>query len=430
MVAGEIVGVLVILIVIGVPIGYAMAVAGVFGLWIIGGVPMVAGVLSTAPISTVAVYELVSIPMFILMAEFVIVSGIAAEIFDAMVVLIGGRVRGGLAIATAIAGAGFGAISGSSTAAAATLASTSLPAMRKHGYNAELANGVVAISGTLAMLVPPSIALIIYSFLADVSTEKTLIAGVVPGVVITFVISATVYILVWHNPSLAPPGTRTTAGEKLRALRGTAGMLVLILLITGTLYTGIATPSESSALGAFCALCIAIAKRRMRLATFAGAVVRAATTTAMIFTILIGAHIFSYALTLSQAPQQILSTVGALRVNPYVIIALLLLLKLLLGFFLDQIAILLLMVPIVVPIVVKLGFDPIWFGIMMVVTAEVGMVTPPVGMNLFVISRYTGTRPEVIFKGVLPHIVAHVFAIILFVAFPAIVLWLPSTMKN
>ncbi|MBV8889340.1 MAG: TRAP transporter large permease [Alphaproteobacteria bacterium] len=427
MVTGLILIALLVLLSLGVPIGFALGIAGSLGLLAIGGTDTLLGILSTAPISTVSIYELIAIPMFVLMAEFVIVSRVAERLYDSLVIWVG-RMPGGLAIATAFAGAGFGAISGSSTIGAATLASTSLPAMIRHGYERRMANGVVAISGTLGMLIPPSIALILYSILTDLSVAKLLIAGIIPGVIITFVIVFTVLFLVWRDPSRAPAGRSYSFGAKVRSLGATAPMLLLIVVVVGSIYLGLATPTEASSLGAFGAFCVAFGRGHLNAATFRSALANAARTTAMITTILLGAHIFGYALALTQTTQHFVAAIGGLNANRYVIIALVILLKLCLGFFLDQFAILILTVPIMVPLVVALGFDPIWFGVVLVLTAEVGMVTPPVGMNAFVIARYTGRPVEEVFAGVLPHVIAHLIAIVGFTIFPFLILWLPSTM--
>ena len=248
--------VLFVLLAIGTPVGFAMAGSGVLGLYLIGGMPMLTGILQTAPLSAVTSYELITIPMFLLMAEFVLVSGIADDLFKATAAWVG-RVPGGLGMATALAGAGFGAICGTSTASAATLSATSLPAMLKQGYEPRMAAGVVAISGTLAMLIPPSVALVIYGLLAEVNIGALLIGGVIPGVLVTITIMATVWFLAWQDPSRAPAGPSVTLYEKFRMLRVVGPMLLLFGMVTGVIYSGIATPTEASALGAFGAFCLA-----------------------------------------------------------------------------------------------------------------------------------------------------------------------------
>lgn len=429
MVTATLIGLLLLLLAVGLPVAFAMGVSGMIGLYMLGGPSMVLGILSTTPLSSVSTYELLTIPMFILMAEIVIVSRIADELFDTMVIWVG-RVRGGLAVATAFAGAGFGAISGSSTAGAATLASTSLPAMLRHGYERKMANGVVAISGTLAMLIPPSTAAILYGLVANENVAALLIAGIIPGILVTLVIAATVLFLVWRDPSRAPPGQRYGWRQKAASLRVTGPMVTLILLVTGVIYLGVATPTEAACMGAFGALMIALLRGRMNVDTLARAAAGAARTSAMIGMIIVGAHIFSYGLTITQTTQSLVAWAAALPVDRYVIIAIILGIYVVLGLFLDQVAILILTVPILVPVIKALGFDGVWFGIIVILTAEVGMVTPPVGMNVFVVARYTGRPVGEVFAGVTPHVVAHLLLIAFLTIFPGIILWLPSTMSN
>ncbi len=428
MLATVIVGLLLLLLAGGVPVGFALAIAGAAGLVAFGGFGLLTGILSTTPLSTVNSYELISIPMFILMAEFVILSGIADTLFKAAAAWVG-RLPGGLGIATALSGAGFGAISGSSTAAAATLSATSIPAMLAQGYEPRMACGVVAISGTLAMLIPPSIALILYGIVAEVSVGKLLIGGVVPGILVTITIALTVWLLVWQVPSRAPRGTGYSWRQKIASLRGVWPMLLLLGSVTGVIYTGIATPTEASAIGATGALLIAALLRRLDARTLLEACIRALRSTCMIFMILLGAHIFGYFFTLTGVTQQLVQAVGALQVSPWMVMTVILAIVLVLGCFLDQIAILVLTVPIALPIVVKLGFDPVWFGVIMIVVGEVGMVTPPVGLNAFVVARYSGRPLADVFIGVWPHVLAHLVLIAILVAWPQLVLWLPSRMS-
>lgn len=418
---------LVVLLVTGLPVALAMAVSGAAGLYMIGGMPVLAGILRTSPISTAHSYEMITIPMFILMAEFVILSGIANDLFRAASIWVG-RLRGGLAMATALAGAGFGAISGSSTASAATLASTSIPAMMREGYDPKLSGGVVAISGTLAMLIPPSIALILYGIIADVPITELLIAGVVPGVIVTIAIILTVAVIVWIDPDSAPPGRAYTMREKIASLRQVGPMLVLFIAVTGSIYSGIATPTEAAGLGALTAMLIALWARKLTFSGLLRALRNAAQTSCMILFIILGAHIFGYYLTLSRVTNDLADWVGALPLAPLAIMALILMGYVVLGFFMDQIAILILTVPVMLPLITTLGFDPVWFGVIVIVTAEVGMVTPPMGMNVFVVAKYTRRPLGELFRGVMPHVWAHFIVIALLTLFPALVMWLPSTM--
>jgi len=422
-----VVALLLLLLAIGTPIGFALVVAGAVGLLAKGGVDMALGVLATSPASSVNSYEMVSVPMFMLMAEFVILSGIADQIFRAAASWVG-RLPAGLAMATALAGAGFAAISGSSTAAAATLSSTTVPAMLKQGYEPRLALGVVAISGTLAMLIPPSIALILYGLIANVSIGKLLIGGVIPGIIVTAAIMLTVLFLVWRTPAAAPPGQAYPMREKLRALKGVGPMMLLFACVTGAIYTGVATPTEASALGALGALILAGTSGNLTLRTANRALVKATRSTCMVLMIILGAMIFGYFLALTQVTQSLVEWVKALALPAWVVITIVLLAKMSLGFVMDQAAIIVLTVPVVLPVVTAIGYDPIWFGVIMVVTAEVGMVTPPVGLNGYVVARYTGMPVGEVFRGVIPHVIAHVAVIVLMVAFPEIILWAPNRM--
>jgi tripartite ATP-independent transporter DctM subunit len=428
MITALVIAALLLMLAIGTPVGFAMAAAGALGLALTGGADAVLGVLQTTPLSVVSSYELITIPMFILMAEFVLLSGVADDLFRATAAWVG-NIRGGLGMATAVAGAGFGAICGTSTASAATLSATSLPAMLKHGYEPKLAAGVVAISGTLAMLIPPSIAMVVYGLIADVNIGKLLVGGVIPGLLVMLVIMATVWFLVWRDPSRAPTSAPVPLRERFRLLRIVGPMIALFGAVTGIIYSGIATPTEASALGAFVAMVLAWRSGKMTAGTLRLAVSKAAHASCMVIMILLGASIFGYFFALTQVSQDLVQWVASLDTSRWLILALLLLGYLLLGAFMDQIAILILTVPIVVPLVQALGFDLVWFGVLIIVVAEMGMVTPPVGLNCFIVSRYSGRPIAEVFHGTTPHVVAHVAAILLLVVFPQLILWLPSHMQ-
>lgn len=425
MITAAVMVLLAVLLLIGVPVGFGLAVAGAVGIYMTGGTSLLFGILDTTPLSSVSSYELITIPMFVLMAEFVIISGVADDLFKAMATWVG-RVPGGLAIATAFAGAGFGAISGSSTASAATLSATTIPSMLKHNYEPQLACGVVAISGTLAMLIPPSIALVLYGIIADVSIGKLLIAGVIPGFVITLTIALTVRFLVWRDPKRAPAGPSYTWGEKFASLRIAGPMIFLFTAVTGVIYLGVATPTEAAALGAVGALVLALKERRLTWRTTIQALVASAGTTCMILMIILGAKIFGYFFTLTQTTQQLVAFISSLAVSPYVVLLLILCIYFVLGCIMDQVAILILTVPVILPVMVALGFDPVWFGVIVILMAEIGLVTPPLGLNVFVVAKYTGRPLAEIFGGIWPHVWAHLIAVALMVIFPQIILWLPS----
>ena len=420
-------GLLFVLLAIGTPVGFAMGFAGSVGLLMVGGTGTLFGILQTAPLSTVSSYELITIPMFLLMADLVLLSGVADDMFKAASAWVG-RIPGGLGMATALAGAGFGAICGTSTASAATLSSTSLPAMIRQGYEPKMAAGVVAISGTLAMLIPPSVALVIFGLLAEVNIGQLLIGGIIPAALVTATIMATIYFLVWQDPSRAPRIEPVSWHERFSLLWQVGPMALLFALVTGTIYLGVATPTEASALGAAGALGLAIAKRKVTTASLYRALLSACHGTCMIVTILVGASIFGYFFTLTHVTQDLVAWIGSLQTSRWVIITLILCGYIVLGSFMDQIAILVLTVPIVLPLIKTLGFDPIWFGVIKIVTAEVGMITPPVGLNCFIVARYAKRPVAEVFHGTFPHFIAHLIAIAILVAFPSIILWLPSQM--
>lgn len=419
---------LLVLLALGVPVAFTMLASGAIGLYMIGGLPLLSGLLETTVLSTVSSYELITIPMFLLMAEFVLASGVADDLFRAATAWVG-RMRGGLGMATALAGAGFAAICGTSTAAAATLASTSLPAMIKHGYDPKVAAGVVAISGTLAMLIPPSVALVIYGLIAEVSIAKLLIAGVIPGLFVMLAIMTTVWFLVWLDPSSAPVAPVSTWRERFLLLRGVSPMIALFLGVSLSIYTGLATPTETSALGAIGGFLVMAWRGKATGRAIFQSLLRAAQSTCMITAILVGAHLFGYFFTLTQVTQNLVAFVGELPFPPLAVMALILVGYLLLGTFMDQMAILVLTTPVVLPVVFMLGYDPVWFGVIMIVTAEVGMVTPPVGMNSFIVARYAQRPVMEVFHGITPHFFAHLIVISVLLLVPEIVLWLPSQIR-
>lgn len=429
MVPTLVLGGMLLLLALGTPVALALLIAGAGGLLAHGGVPMVLGILKTSTMSAASSYELISVPMFMLMAEFVIISGVADSLFRAATTWVG-RFPGGLGIATTLAGAGFAAISGSSTASAATLSSTTIPAMLKQGYEPKMACGVVAISGTLAMLIPPSIALILYGIVANVSIGKLLIAGVIPGILVTFTIIFTILFLVWQEPGRAPSAGSFTLRQKIATLPQVGPMILLFGIVTGLIYTGVATPTEAAALGAFGAMLIAIWSRKLTFKSSMHALARAANSTCMILMIILAAHVFGYYFTIAQITPAIVSWVNGLNADPWVVIALILFGLLVLGCIMDQAAIIILTVPVLLPVVTAIGFDPIWFGVILIVVAEVGLVTPPVGLNVYVVSRYTGRSLSEVFAGITPHVIAHLLIIALLVAFPQLTLWLPSSMAR
>jgi C4-dicarboxylate transporter, DctM subunit len=419
---------LVLLLFLRVPVAFGILVAASCGMWMVAGLNVLLGVLETVPLSSVSNYEFITVPMFLMMAEFVIISGVADGIFTAAAAWVG-RLRGGLAIATALAGAGFAAICHSSTASAATLSATSVPAMLRANYEPRLAFGVVAISGTLGMLIPPSVAMVLYGLIADVNLGRLFIAGVIPSVVVAFTIILTVMVLVRLDPARAPAAKVYSWAEKWRTLKVALPMVGLFLGVVGVIYSGVATPTEASALGAFGAFLIALGMKRLNWERTLQAAYNACKTTCMVLLVVMCAHVLAYFLVMTHVTEDLLGWVGGLGMPPWVLLVVIYAIYLVLGCFLDLAAMLVLTIPVVLPLIKSLGYDPVWFGIMVIVLGEVGMVTPPVGLNVFVVARVTKQPVSEVFKGVLPHVVAHLFAIALLTVWPALVLWLPGTMK-
>lgn len=416
------------LLALGAPVGFAMLIAGSAGLLLVVGFDGLLGILETTPLTLAGAYEFITIPLFLLMAEFILQSGMADDLFKTTAAWVG-RLRGGLGMATALAGAGFGAICGTSTASAATLSATSLPAMIKQGYEPSFAAGIVSISGTLAMLIPPSVAMVVYGLLANVNIGQLLIAGLLPGLLVMFTIVATVYVLAWRHPEHAPAASAVPLREKIAMLKVVGPLLLLFAAVTGIIYTGAATPTEAAAVGAFMAFLLLWHSGRLTLPGLRQALLRAAHGSAMVMVILLGASVFGYFFAITQVTQDLIAFVGALDVSRWVILALILCCYIVLGSFMDQIAILVLTVPVVVPLMASLGFDLVWFGVIKIVTAEIGMITPPIGLNCYVVARYANRPVGEVFRGTLPHFIAHIIAIAILVAFPGIALWLPSMMR-
>lgn len=413
---------------LGMPVAFSLGVAGAIGLYAYDGFDTVFGLLGTVPYRSAAHYTLSTVPMFILMAQFISVSGIVDDVFTAAQRWLQ-RLPGGLAITTIFASAGMAAMSGSSTASAATLSTMAVPQMIKHGYSPRLATGVVTIAGTLAIMIPPSIAFVLYGIITETSIGKLLIAGIIPGI-----ITAATYcagILLWSrlSPGSMPASTaRFTLRQKVESLRNLWPFMILASIVIGSMYGGLATPTEAAALGAFGSLAIPLVMGRMTVASFRTAVMLTMKSTTMIFAIIIGAMIFGYFLTITESTQNLINYIGGLDVNRWVIMLFIVVMYLVLGCIMDQVAIILVTLPLVFPLVTSLGFDPIWFGVICTKTAEIGMATPPVGMNAYVVSATTKVPLEEVFKGTGPLVAMDILSLAVLLAFPALSTWLPSTM--
>ena len=415
------------LIFLRVPIAFAMGIVGFFGFAaILGNYSAALAMVRAVTYETGSEYNLSIVPMFILMGNLVSRSGMSQELYRAAYSFLGHR-SGGLAMSTVVACGGFSAICGSSLATAATMSKVAMPEMKKYGYDPSLAAGSIAAGGTLGILIPPSVILVIYGILTEQDIASLFAAGILPGILGVLLYMAAVRWTTWRNPAAGPPGEKTPWGERARALLGVWGVLVLFLVVLGAIYTGYATPTESAAVGAFGALVLALLRRSLTWRSFLDVLYESAATTAMLFVILIGALIFANFINMTGMAQQLTSFALSLETAPIFVIFFLVIVYLVLGCVLESLSMILLTVPLFYPLVAEMGFSLIWFGILVVVVTEISLITPPVGLNVFVLKGFVPDVPvRRIFAGVLPFIAADVVRLALLLAVPAISLWLPE----
>jgi tripartite ATP-independent transporter DctM subunit len=371
------------------------------------------------------------VPLFILMGYFAFFSGISHDLYRAANIWLG-RLRGGLAMGTVVGCAGFAACCGSSVATGATMAAVALPEMRRYGYADSLSTGSLGAGGTIGILIPPSICFVVYGIITEQSIGKLFLAGIFPGIMEAVFYVLTISLLCRLKPELAPMRSEApaTVKEKLSALGNIWAVVLLFVLVMGGIYGGIFTPTEAGAVGSFGALVLVMVKGRFNRPNLTHALSESAQTTAMVFFIFIGATIFGYLLAVSQLPMQIAAWVAALPLNRYAILTGILLIFTVLGTVMDTLAIIMLVVPIVFPAILKLGFDPIWFGVIMARISEIGLITPPVGLNVYVIKGVAKDVPlSTIFKGIVPFLIADIVGVVVLIAFPQISLFLPTLMK-
>jgi len=416
------------LMLLRVPVGMAMGLVGVTGFgYIVGAYPALKMVGQTS-MRTVADYTFGVIPMFLLMGAIVSRSGMSRELFR-VANTFAGHLRGGLGIATIAACAGFAAISGSSVATAATFSTVAYPEMRQYRYPQSFATGVIAAGGTLGAMFPPSTVLAVYGLITQQDIGKLFIAGIIPGILAVSMYIVTITIIGLVRPGFLPAGRRSGWRERLSALREVWAPLLLFLFVIGGLYGGLFTPTEAGGMGAGGAFVISVLRGRLSRQDFLQSLLQATRTAAAIFTVLIGALLFGYFLTVTQTPQKVTMFLTGLGLGRYGVLALIMLIYLVLGCLMDALAMIILTVPIIFPVVTTLGFDPIWFGIIIVMTVELGLIHPPVGMNVFVIKTVV---PDVsfltIFSGVLPFILTDILRLVILIAFPMLALYLPSLM--
>ncbi len=416
------------LMLLRVPVGMAMGLVGVCGYGYIAGSGPALKLIGQTSMRTVTDYTFGVIPMFMLMGAFVSVSGVSRELFRAANAFIG-HLRGGLGVATVVACGGFAAICGSSVATAATFSSVAYPEMRRFGYPQSFSTGVIAAGGTLGAMLPPSTVLAVYAILTQQDIGKLFMAGIVPGILAILMYVLTIVIIVKVRPDWLPRGPQTTWPERMAGIKDVWAPVLLFVFVIGGLYGGYFTPTEAGGVGATGAFLLGVLRGKLDRAGTLTALLSATRTAAAVFTVLIGALIFGYFLTITQVPQNLTAYVSELGLGRYQVLALIMVMYLLLGCLMDAMAMIILTVPIIFPIIVQLGFDPIWFGIIIVMTVELGLIHPPVGMNVFVIKSVV---PDVsfttIFKGVIPFVLTDLLRLVILIAFPVIALWLPSQM--
>jgi tripartite ATP-independent transporter DctM subunit len=414
-----------------VPIALAMAIVGIVGYaymrdwnWTVAFASAQTKIYETGRNYTLSV-----VPLFILMGSFTTRAGMSQELFRAAYAFIG-HLRGGLAMATVLACAGFGAICGSSIATAATMAKVAYPSMKRFGYSDALSTGSIAAGGTLGILIPPSTIMVIYGVFTETNIGKLFAAGVLPGILAAALLCVAVAYVTWRDPKAGPPGERATWRERWLALRDIWAVAALFLFVMGGIYGGAFTATEGAGMGAFGAMAFALWRRVLSWRALYGCLVESARTTAMLFMILIGALMFAEFVNITTMPNDLKSFVDRFNVHPILVVAAICAIYVILGTAMEELSMILLTIPVFFPVVMHLGFDPIWFGILIVVVVEIGLISPPVGMNLFVLKTLI---PEVstgtVFRGVTPFIVADVVRLAILIAFPAISLWLPSLMK-
>jgi C4-dicarboxylate transporter DctM subunit len=417
-----------VLALLGVPLAIAMGVVGVTGLGLTQGwLPAFAGAMQVVQ-ETGFAYTLSVIPLFVLMGNFVARAGLAHELFHAAYTLVGHR-RGGLAHATVAACAGFGAICGSSIATAATMSKVAYPSMQRLGYSDSLSTGVIACAGTLGIMIPPSTIMVIYGIVTETNIGQLFAAGVIPGIMTALLMMITVVLMAAHDPEHAPAGEKFSWAERLQALRGIWGVLLLVVVVLGGIYGGFFTATEGAGMGASGAFLFALARRRLTWRILFEVLVESARTTAMLFTLLIAATIFANFINFTSLPRDLTGWITGMGLSPIMVVCAMMAIYVLLGTVMEELTMVLLTIPLFFPIVLQLGFDPVWFGVLIVMVIQIGLVSPPVGMNLFVVNTLlpqVGLRA--IFSGVWPLVVAMIVAMALLIAFPQLSLWLPSKM--
>lgn len=423
------VGLMLLLMFLRMPIAYCMAITGLQGLWYLKGIASTLPLVGMGPWMAASEWNFAVIPAFILMGMFAFYSGISKDLFDSGYKWLGHQ-PGGLALTTITACGGFAAICGCSTTTAATMSTIALPEMRRFNYKDSLSASTIAAGGTLGILIPPSIGFMIYGVMTEQSIGELFMAGFIPGLLLMALFLSSIYVRCKINPALGPCGPAFTLKQKIRGLRNTWQMLLLFMVVIGGLYFGVFGPNEAGAVGAIGALLIGLMSRRLSWEKIKLSLLATGELTAMIFMILMCVKVLSYFIALTKIPFLLPNLIVSYSLSPYWILLLILVLYLILGCLMNIIPMMILTLPIIYPAVIQAGFDPIWFGVMMVIMMEMGQITPPVGINVFVISGCAPDIPMVkIFKGVIPFILMQIFMMIVLTIFPQIATFLPNLMK-
>ena len=421
-------GAMFVLMILRTPVGMAMLVVGFFGVMILNGSRSANAVLLTETFSATSSYSLTVIPLFILMGNIASAAGFSSRLYEAAFAWVG-RLRGGLASASIMGCAAFAAVSGSSVATAVTIGRVALPQMKRFGYSNALATGSIAAGGTLGFLIPPSTGFVIYAILTEQSIGQLFMAGILPGLLLTALFMATVTLIAWHDPSAGPRGAAVPLRERFKALALAFPLLLVIVVSIGGIYLGVFTPVEAAGVGAGLVILMALASGKLDRRSATRAVSDTVRTTAMLYLIIIGASVLNPFLALTHVPATLGEAMTSVGLGPYGVLFLILLTYVVLGMFMDGLAMLVVTTPIFFPIVMSLGFDPIWFGVIAVIVIEMGMITPPVGINVFVVKSVAKDVPmSTIFRGVLPFWFAMAACLLAIVLFPQIALLIPQAM--
>ncbi len=421
--------VLVGLMFLKMPVGFVMALVGFAGFGMLVSWDASLNLTARDFFSVFSSYNLTVIPLFVFMGQCAFHSGISTRLFNAAHKFIG-HLPGGLAVATIGACAAFSAICGSTSATAATMASVTLPEMKKYNYDPSLATGVVAAGGSLGILIPPSTIFIVYSIMTEQSIGKLFMAGVLPGILLSLLFVLTILLWTFLKPGVGPRGPKSTLKEKIASLSGLIETLILFILVMGGLFIGLFTPTEAAGVGALGTLIIAVAGRNLSWKGFLKTLDDTARITCMIMVIVAGATIFGHFLAVTQIPTDIGAWVGGLSLPPMIIMAMVIVVYILLGCLMDSLAMVMLTIPVFFPVVTTLGYDPIWFGVIIVLVAEIGVITPPIGINVYVVAGVARDVPlHVIFKGAVWMMMALFTTVSLIMFFPQIALFLPGLMK-